>query len=247
MWRKELKDLRTRTLVFLFLFVGTFIFLVVMKDYTRSLSELLETAPKGLLERFGMTEEFIEKLGDWNFYVTTQWYGKNLGQFIPLFAIIVAFPLVAREVENQTIELLLARLSRKTVFFTKFSAPLIAFSIVTVAMVLLPLPVTAFLKETLDAGTVGKYLVTHLVGGILWYCVTFFFSILSSDQVRPLIISLALLGGTTTLGIVRRLSFLNTFAYVMKGDPTFPQTLGYVLMSALIVGLSYRIFLEKDF
>lgn len=111
---KELKDMKVRFLVMFFLLLGTFVLLVVMKDYTPALTEMLKNIPEGFLEKFGVTEEFIKKLSEWNFYIITQWYGKNLGQFVPILAIIIAFPIFAREIENETIELLLVRLSRKS-------------------------------------------------------------------------------------------------------------------------------------
>lgn len=105
--------MKVRFLVMFFLLLGTFVLLVVMKDYTPALTEMLKNIPEGFLEKFGVTEEFIKKLSEWNFYIITQWYGKNLGQFVPILAIIIAFPIFAREIENETIELLLVRLSEK--------------------------------------------------------------------------------------------------------------------------------------
>lgn len=94
MFNKEFRDMRVRFLVMFFILLGTFVLLVVVKDYTQNLSEIIRSAPKNILEKFGVTDEFMKKLSRWDFYIITQWYGKNLGQFVPILAIIMAFPVL---------------------------------------------------------------------------------------------------------------------------------------------------------
>ncbi|KHC90786.1 hypothetical protein Mc24_07653 [Thermotoga sp. Mc24] len=245
---KEFKDMKVRFFVMFFLLFGTFVLLVVMKDYTPTLAEMLKNVPEGFLEKLGVTEDFINKLSEWNFYIITQWYGKNLGQFVPIFAIIMAFPVFAREIENETIELLLVRMSRRKLFNVKFFTSLVFTFLALTVLALVPIPVSWIIGEKLDTGLVFKYLLVEMITTYLWFSITVFFSVISSDQVKPLIASIALLAGTTVLGgFVRVLSALNTYSYVLKGEFTLWPSLIYTLSGVVFTYLSRRSFKTRDF
>lgn len=248
MFNKEFRDMRVRFLVMFFILLGTFVLLVVVKDYTQNLSEIIRSAPKNILEKFGVTDEFMKKLSRWDFYIITQWYGKNLGQFVPILAIIMAFPVFAREIENETMELLLVRVKRRRLFMVKFFVPLVFTLLALVVLAVLPLPVSWIIGESLDASSVFRYLLVETIGIFLWFSITIFFSLLFSDQVKPLIVSIALLAGTTALGsFIKPLSILNTYLYILKGDPALWPSLAYTLAGVVFSYLSYKVLETKDF
>ncbi|WP_244857348.1 ABC transporter permease subunit [Thermotoga neapolitana] len=240
--------MRVRFLVMFFILLGTFVLLVVVKDYTQNLSEIIRSAPKNILEKFGVTDEFMKKLSRWDFYIITQWYGKNLGQFVPILAIIMAFPVFAREIENETMELLLVRVKRRRLFMVKFFIPLVFTLLALVVLAVLPLPVSWIIGESLDASSVFRYLLVETIGIFLWFSITIFFSLLFSDQVKPLIVSIALLAGTTALGsFIKLLSILNTYLYILKGDLVLWPSLAYTLAGVVFTYLSYKVLETKDF
>ncbi|MCD6552339.1 ABC transporter permease subunit [Thermotoga sp.] len=248
MLTKEFRDMRVRFFVMFFILLGTFILLVVMKDYTQSLSELVKSAPKNVLEKFGVTDEFMKKLSDWNFYIITQWYGKNLGQFVPIFAIIMAFPVFAREIENETMELLLVRVTRRKLFTVKFFIPLVFTFLALFVLAVLPLPVSWIIGKSLDTNQVLRYLLVETIGLFMWFSITIFLSVLFSDQVKPLIVSIALLAGTTILGgFIKPLSILNTYLYILRGEMTVWPSLSYTLIGVVFAYLSCKILEVKDF
>ncbi|ACM23991.1 Putative uncharacterized protein [Thermotoga neapolitana DSM 4359] len=248
MFNKEFRDMRVRFLVMFFILLGTFVLLVVVKDYTQNLSEIIRSAPKNILEKFGVTDEFMKKLSRWDFYIITQWYGKNLGQFVPILAIIMAFPVFAREIENETMELLLVRVKRRRLFMVKFFIPLVFTLLALVVLAVLPLPVSWIIGESLDASSVFRYLLVETIGIFLWFSITIFFSLLFSDQVKPLIVSIALLAGTTALGsFIKLLSILNTYLYILKGDLVLWPSLAYTLAGVVFTYLSYKVLETKDF
>lgn len=248
MFNKEFRDMRVRFLVMFFILLGTFVLLVVVKDYTQNLSEIIRSAPKNILEKFGVTDEFMKKLSRWDFYIITQWYGKNLGQFVPILAIIMAFPVFAREIENETMELLLVRVKRRRLFMVKFFVPLVFTLLALVVLAVLPLPVSWIIGESLDASSVFRYLLVETIGIFLWFSITIFFSLLFSDQVKPLIVSIALLAGTTALGsFIKLLSILNTYLYILKGDLVLWPSLAYTLAGVVFTYLSYKVLETKDF
>ena len=248
MLTKEFRDMRVRFFVMFFILFGTFILLVVMKDYTQSLSELVKSAPKNVLEKFGVTDEFMKKLSDWNFYIITQWYGKNLGQFVPIVAIIMAFPVFAREIENETMELLLVRVTRRKLFTVKFFIPLVFTFLALFVLAVLPLPVSWIIGKSLDTNQVLRYLLVETIGLFMWFSITIFLSVLFSDQVKPLIVSIALLAGTTILGgFIKPLSILNTYLYILRGEMTVWPSLSYTLIGVVFAYLSCKILEVKDF
>ena len=248
MLTKEFRDMRVRFFVMFFILFGTFILLVVMKDYTQSLSELVKSAPKNVLEKFGVTDEFMKKLSDWNFYIITQWYGKNLGQFVPIFAIIMAFPVFAREIENETMELLLVRVTRRKLFTVKFFIPLVFTFLALFVLAVLPLPVSWIIGKSLDTNQVLRYLLVETIGLFMWFSITIFLSVLFSDQIKPLIVSIALLAGTTILGgFIKPLSILNTYLYILRGEMTVWPSLSYTLIGVVFAYLSCKILEVKDF
>ncbi|AJG40015.1 hypothetical protein TRQ7_00825 [Thermotoga sp. RQ7] len=248
MFNKEFRDMRVRFLVMFFILLGTFVLLVVVKDYTQNLSEIIRSAPKNILEKFGVTDEFMKKLSRWDFYIITQWYGKNLGQFVPILAIIMAFPVFAREIEDETMELLLVRVKRRRLFMVKFFIPLVFTLLALVVLAVLPLPVSWIIGESLDASSVFRYLLVETIGIFLWFSITIFFSLLFSDQVKPLIVSIALLAGTTALGsFIKLLSILNTYLYILKGDLVLWPSLAYTLAGVVFTYLSYKVLETKDF
>ncbi|PLV59462.1 ABC transporter permease subunit [Thermotoga sp. KOL6] len=248
MFAKEFRDMRVRFLALFFVLLGTFMLLLIMKDYTQNLSDLIKTIPNDFLKKLGVTNEFIQRLSEWNFYILSQWYGKNLGQFIPILAIIMAFPVFAREIENETIELLLTRIQRRTLFGIKFLIPFLASILELAVLALLPIPVSWIIGEHLDSCSVFQYFLVEMVGLTLWFSVTIFFSMIFSDQIKPLIVSIAILSGTTVIGgFIKSLYFLNTYSYILEGSLNIRLTAGYILASVTFIFLSYKTFMKRDF
>lgn len=254
MIHKELADMKLRSIVIFFLGAGLFFFvapfhrltLEMLNEYTQ-----LENMPK-LLERF-VPKNFVERLSDWSFYIYTQWFGKNLGQFVPILAMIMAFPLFARETENGTMEYLLTRNSRKKVFWSKACVAIVVLIVQMLVFSLLPgiyswLASKGFKYEYLTA-----YTIHTLVGALFWFTLTMLFSVVYGDQVKPILTSVGILASTTVVGIFKPLRFMNTYSYVMgskiistgRMDATY--TVGLLFLTIIVLIASYVVFLKKEF
>lgn len=145
-------------------------------------------------------------------------------------------------------ELLLVRVKRRRLFMVKFFIPLVFTLLALVVLAVLPLPVSWIIGESLDASSVFRYLLVETIGIFLWFSITIFFSLLFSDQVKPLIVSIALLAGTTALGsFIKLLSILNTYLYILKGDLVLWPSLAYTLAGVVFTYLSYKVLETKDF
>ncbi|WP_448517546.1 ABC transporter permease subunit [Pseudothermotoga sp.] len=254
MIHKELADMKLRSLVILLLGLGLFFFVAPLQKLTiEMLNEYvqLENVPR-FLERF-IPKNFIERLSDWSFYIYTQWFGKNLGQFVPILAMIMAFPLFARETENGTMEFLLARSSRKNVFWSKACVAVVVLLVQMLVFSLLPGIYSWLASKELKYEYLGAYTIHTLVGALFWFALTMLFSVVYDDQVKPILTAVGILASTTVVGIFKPLRFMNTYSYVMgskiisTGRMDVAYTVGLLFLTIIVLIASYMIFLKKEF
>ncbi len=245
--KKELYDMRVRTLFVLVIMLGIFFALAPLQNLT---IKMLEDQKKAV-EKF-IPESFMEKLKDWDFYIYTQWQGKNLGQAIPIIAAVFAFPLFAREYENKTMEFLLVRKSRKYVFATKIAAGLLMTVSVILILEYLPLLYSAIAGKTLKVSIINAFALHQLSGAILWFAISLFFSTFMNDQVKPLLSTLGAIAVTTALGILKPLKFLNTYAFILGGQilKTGKADIHYAFalfaLGTVFLYISWLVFRKKE-
>ncbi|QIV78148.1 ABC transporter permease subunit [Fervidobacterium pennivorans] len=133
--KKEFYDMKVRFFGVLIVTIALFFIVAPFQKFTVSILEGYSGNPQ--LEKF-LPGAMLSKLKEWNFYINSQWYGKNFGQMIGIIGIIMAFPLFAREFENETIVFLLVRKPRKWIYFNKVFAGAIATLIVMLVGSILP-------------------------------------------------------------------------------------------------------------
>ncbi len=233
--------MRVRFLLTLIVMVAIFLSISIPREWI--IQMLIEKAP--VVEKY-TGEGFIEKLKDWSFYVYSQWFGKNLGQLVPIIGIIFSFPLFSREIENGTIQFLVSRRGRWHVFSRKIAVSISLLLLTIGILCILPILYSWLAGLDFEASHVGTLTLHALIGAILWYSVALFFSVVFSDQVKPLISSLALLALTTALGFLRPLSFLNTYSYIMSASWNVMTGASYAILSLILVALSWFVFKERD-
>ncbi len=241
--KKEFYDMRTRSILTLIIMTLIFFSIAPLQNYAIKMLHKYEDQLKGYN---------ITLLNDWSFYIYSQWFGKNLGQLIPIIAIIFAFPLFSREYENGTIEFLLARKDRRQIFLEKFFAGLLILVFEIALFSILPALYSLVFSKPLNYGLTWKFLVQSEIGAILWFSVAFITSVFYNDQVKPIILSLGILGITTAAGFIRPLRFLNTYTYVLgnnifKGDSVdVARTLGFLIVSSILIYFAYKVFEKKE-
>jgi len=118
---KEIND-RKGKIIFSLILILTLIFVLAFtKNYSISILKSLE---KSNFNKFPFNynnfNSLIEKLDrDFDFYIFSQWIGKNFIQFMFLFTIMFSFSIFSKEKENKTFYFLLSRFSRNTIYHTK--------------------------------------------------------------------------------------------------------------------------------
>lgn len=247
--RKEFYDMKVRFIGVLIVTTTLFFVVAPFQKFTISMLEGYSGNPQ--IEKF-LPGAMLNKLKEWDFYINSQWYGKNFGQMVGIIGIIMAFPLFAREFENETIMFLLVRKPRKWIYFNKLFTGAVATSIVMLVGSILPAIYSAFAGKEYNYPVVPKFMVQSIFGVLLWYCVGVFFSVLFNDQVKPLLASLGLLALTTTAGLIKALKFLNTFSYQLgvsifeKDSVDFWYTLGIIVVCVVITWIGYLVFERKE-
>ncbi len=240
--RKEFLDMKVRFLMTLIVMIAIFLSLMPLKNWVVELLEKNES----VINRY-VGSNFVKELKDWSFYIYSQWFGKNFGQLVPIIGIIFAFPLFSREVENGTIEFLLTRNTRGKVFLSKLivSSSLLIGTILLLCI--LPMIYTFVMSIRFNPKYVPILTLHVLVGAVLWYSITLFFSVAFSDQVKSILSSFAVLAITTVIGIVKYTKFMNTYSYIMGIKNAHALGISYLMASLFLVYSSWVIFKRREF
>jgi ABC-type transport system involved in multi-copper enzyme maturation permease subunit len=259
MIHKEINSIKLRALIMLFFMLGLLILVVSMQDYVTSMSTSFENMKNSpgtkWAEKFlgESLEKILKKMQTNDFYIWSQWYGKNFGQFLPLVVLIIAFPIFAKETEKKTIYFLLARKKRNEIFTVKALTGLFATIIIILLMSLLPIVFMNAFGKTIKITPILKYTVQETVVGIFFYTAYMFFSVYFNDTVKVIIAGIAFFIGDFMLGLIEKISFLNVFPYISclhvykTGSVDWVYTIWLLLISAGIYLATMRYFQKKDF
>ncbi len=244
--RKELYDMRVRTLWMFFILLAIFLSIA---PFHKMIYNFLEKESFAVQKYVG--KNFIANLKDWKFFIYTQWFGKNFGQLIPIIGLILGFPLFSREFENSTIEFLLVRRTRRDVFSSKFLAATTMLVAIVVFFSFLPWIYSAIFGKTLDLKVCLAFMVHDLTAAFFWMSVSLLFSVVFTEQVKALLSVLGVLGVTTALGFIKPIRFLNTYRYILSADLMRSSidamyTISLLIISFTTIFISWKVFEGKD-
>ncbi|HCF37980.1 MAG TPA: hypothetical protein DER56_02735, partial [Thermosipho africanus] len=157
--KREWLQMKVRVISLFILFTILFFSLAPFQNFTIN---ILNENSEAIKKFVG--ENFVEKLKNWEYYILSQWFGKNFGQFIPILAIIIAFPLFSREYENETITFLLSRQNRKTIFLQKTLLSIFVIFVLITYFSYLPYIYSLITEKELSILTVSKFYIHSLIG-----------------------------------------------------------------------------------
>lgn len=256
MFYKELYDMRLRVIILFVIMIAGLIFLVSARPIAVSMMEEMykdfDQMPEALQKLLG-DPAAVQRLSDDSYYITSQWQGNNLGQFIPIIVLLIAFPIFSRETDKGTIFFLLSRKSRSAVYWNKAIAGLVmALCMVLVLSLLGPV----FMKVGgYDATFAETFLImVHQVISIsVLYFLFLIFSILFNDQIKPVMAGIAVVLVMPFASLIDSLSFVNLYPYIMGSKILKTGRIDWtysIVLSLLAVGLlliSHRLFKNKEF
>ena len=255
----EIYKMRVRTTAILLFLLLLMVLFLAFRDFAiasvaRIPEDVEESMPKIFRKMLGSgLSELAERLKEDDFYLWSQWLGKNFGQFVPFVALIVSFPLFARERERKTLYFLLTRKTRKEVYVSKALSGALMLVFILISMTILPFLITKILGWDISLSKLPAYCLQVTAGGLTFYALFLLFSILSKDQVKPMILGIMVLVGDAFLGLLGKLKVLNLYPYIMgksvfyEGKVQWNYTWGSIAAIAFFVVLGWMIFKNQDF
>ncbi len=257
---KEVNDLKTRFLA-LFLLIGiSGYFIIVYYDFFISLMNIntikdaLEISP---LSRYMDTGAIMQQLAlllnNIDFYVWSQWFGKNLYQMIILSTILLAFSSFAREAEQNTMSFLLSNFTRRQIFTSKILAGGILLMLLVTEGCFLPLMLAPGSGYSFTVVKACSYLLQMVSAAMFLYAAVILFSVLSKDVIKPIIAAIILLMVLALPRLIKFLSSLYVYRYLSGYDifvgngVHYISVLLFILITAALFTLSWQIYKKKDF
>lgn len=260
LWIKELNELKTRFLVLALLIGFSGYFILAYYDFFLSLVDL-NTIKEGLgafpfnsyLDTAALMEHLNLLLNDMDFYLWSQWMGKNLYQLLILSSILLGFASFAREREQETMVFLLSNFTRWHIFISKISAGLILLLSLTAIGCWLPFLLASSSTFSYTWPLAWAYFLHLGVGAIFLYAGIILFSILSQDIVKPLILAVFFLIILSLPKFIEPLSSWYLYRYMSGFDVFMGNGIQYLglfiiaLLSAALFRLSWQVFKELDY
>ena len=255
MFYKEIHEMKLRVVIMFVVLLISLITTVALRPYAAQMMEemtpQLEEMPDFLKNLMGDVSG-LSRLNDDNYYLLSQWHGKNYGQFLPFVVLLIAFPIFAKEFDKKTIYFLLSRKNRNEVFRTKYLAGLGAVLTITVVLSLLgPVAMNLSGYSTAFADTL-KVLLQQLVGVTFFYSLFTMISIMSRDQVKPVVAGVVIVLGLPILGMIDTLSWLNPYPFILGSSAAQKGTIDWIYLvsllavTAVLTAIDYKVFEKKE-
>ena len=255
MFYKEIHEMKLRVIIMFIVLLVSLVTTVALRPYAAQMMEemtaQLEEMPDFLKSLMGDVSG-LTRLNDDNYYLLSQWHGKNYGQFLPFVVLLIAFPIFAKEFDKKTIYFLLSRKNRNEVFRTKYLAGLGAVLIITTVLSLLGPIAMNLAGYSTTFGDSLKVLLQQLVGASFFYSLFTMISIMSRDQVKPVVAGILIVLGLPILGMIDALSWLNPYPFILGSNVAQKGTIDWIyLVSLLAVTVvltvtDYRVFEKKE-
>ncbi|HQQ64515.1 MAG: ABC transporter permease [Thermotogaceae bacterium] len=257
MFRKEMMDIRWRVLVFFvvfgFLLVGTIALRPFIGELLGASSKELAQLPDFLKNIVGDLTVLNRMEADDEFYLLSQWQGKNMGQFLPLCVLLLVFPLFSREEEKKTLYFLLARFSRQEIYWKKILA-----SFSAVFALLFVFTIAAPASMNLAGYNVGfQYSFLILLQQVLasWFFFGFFvfLSVVFRDQIKPVLWGILFALALPMASLYPPLSWMNPYPYLLgtsvlqTGRIDGVYSMGMIVFGTALIVAASIIFEKKEF
>jgi len=256
MFWKEWYDMRLRFFIILIVFIFMLIMTIAMRPYTSTIMDEIS-------EQFGNLPDFLKKLvGDPkmlsqlkndDFYLLSQWFGKNLGQFLPIIALVIAFPIFARETEKKTIYFFLSRKKRENVFWSKYITGLSFTKILLGTLTILGPVGMKLAGYNVHFSKPLMILVHEIIAMLFLYSLYIMFSIIFDDQVKPILVGLVTIFIMPVFSFVESLSFLNIYPYLMGQQIInglgidWNYSVVLLALSFVLIFIDRKLFITKEF
>lgn len=241
--KKELKENLLKFIMESILLIGTAVSLV---PYGYRLTTQLNINFINLGKLGNQIAAMLPKLKDLNYFIYSQWFGKNLFEIALLFAVINAAGIIAGETERKSSIFLFSRpLSRNKILLSKLIVVLFYTLIPIVVSTYIILPLSRSIPQQVNIAVFNKLLLESLVATTVAVLITTTFSIIIDDRVKTGLAAFGIIIGTILIGTIKPIKYIS-FAnlYVGKFGIYFPIGLALCIIFAV---LSFVLLNRKEF
>lgn len=230
---KELREERVKLLVFTLLMSGIATAQVLFWPTIRKiLPAVIDSIPDILR---GFVGSFIAE--GFSYFLITQQFMKNIGMFGGFFAVLIAASAIAREMENGTMEFLLAQpISRARVLTEKYLLNLVFLAVPVLISTMANYPMSLVVNESINPGHlflagIYAYFVLAIV-----YSFTFCVGVFIDNQMHVISGGLILVFVMGILVFFDATKFLSLYAWLDR------EYLGIVLSSGAVPWHMFGVF-----
>lgn len=255
--KKEFKENRWKFVIFLLILMITGIVVVyfypTFKEIQPDLNSKMIGMPKFLKD---LAQKQLSIITGYPAYLGSQWFEKNLKQFVVIFAILLAMGCLAKEAENKTLELLLSKpISRTRVILEKFITISAGMFFLTIIPSMIIYPFSLFWGRDIIGLAITQLILGNIVIFSLAFVIlsyTFFFSVLFNDQVKAAVggIILTLVFWLLTLfKLTENFSIFNhcnSMPLFLKGEMNWNEVSLLFSVGILFMFLSIYAFNRKE-
>ena len=258
MWpliKKELKENFIKFIVMFAVLSGTALSLIPYgyNMLSQLPNELLNNpaVPKGLISR---SIAMLPKLKNINFFIYSQWFGKNLWELALFFAIIMPIGAIAGETERKSSVYLFSRpVTRNSILLSKVIV-IFTLLVISVAMPTYFLPILAKkIPLSVNMHLLNIGLLYAVIGTLATAAISILFSTLINDRVRAALTAFAVVIGTIPVSYIRGMGwisitnlYISVKAFKLCKVYMPPIIWGIVIIVACIT-YSYYILRKKEF
>ena len=210
----------------------------------KNLAPLLGNLPHSWV--YGGAKTILPKLSDLNFYIVSQWFGKNLFEFAIFFGVINSVGAIAGETERKTAIFLFSRpILRTRVLFVKYTV-ILSGTLIPILLSTYTLPFLArSIPQKINMAVFNRFAIQSLFATLAVISLSFLFSVVINDRVKGGLVAFTALIATIFIGKVPALKWLSVMhLYIGKFLPAVSLSLVY---SVIFITLSLIFLLRKEF
>ncbi|PWJ89322.1 ABC transporter permease subunit [Oceanotoga sp. DSM 15011] len=245
---KEFLDSKRRLIISISLLLSFFFLLLIFKEKT---IQVLNQNKEALKAFSSMIQ--IEKLRNLDFFIKTQWYGKNFGQFLPLIALIFSYSVFSKEFEKKTFDFLITRKSRKNIFIKKVSSIYINFVLINIIFFIISIITLSMSSFDFQIIDYFKIFIQQTIISSLIIPIAVLISIITQTQIKSFIIPLTIIFLCLTLYFLPNVKIKTPYNFILdpkliiKNEMDFLPIILSILFSIFLIFFSLKIFEKKDF
>ncbi|MCD6107832.1 MAG: ABC transporter permease subunit [Caldisericaceae bacterium] len=258
MWpliKKELKENLTKFIIMFLVMLGTAFFLIPYgyNMVSQIPGELFNNpAVPGWLRN--QLNAMLPNLKYIDFFIFSQWFGKNLLQFAIFFSIIMSIGTIAGETERKSSIFLFSRpVKRKTILLSKVIV-VFSFLIISIVIPTYLLPVLSnSIPLNINMHLLNIGLLYAVIGTLATAAISIFFSTLINDRLKATFAAFAVIIITIPMASIKGMHWINivnlyvSTKFFQTGMIYFPPLICGIGIIIFFLAASYYILKKKEF